>query len=53
MKTIDVRPLVPSDEPELMQQLGQLACSFPSPGLDYEEPSLSLDLRASQPRHGP
>ncbi|WP_416739124.1 LexA family protein [Pseudomonas sp. NFX71] len=43
MKAIDVRPLVPSDEPELMQQLGQLACGFPSPGLDHEEPSLSLD----------
>jgi DNA polymerase V len=43
MKAVDVRPPIPSDEPELMQQLGQLACGFPSPGLDHEEPSLSLD----------
>jgi len=43
MKAVQIRLLVPSQEPELMQQLGQLACGFPSPGLDHEEPSLSLD----------
>lgn len=43
MNAIEIRQLIPSNEPELMQQLGQLACGFPSPGLDHEEPSLSLD----------
>lgn len=43
MNATEIRSLIPSDEPELLQQLGQLACGFPSPGLDYEEPSLSLD----------
>lgn len=43
MHAIQIRPLIPANEPELMQQLGQLACGFPSPGLDHEEPPLSLD----------
>lgn len=43
MQAVQIRPLVPADEPELMQQLGQLPCGFPSPGLDHEEPPLSLD----------
>lgn len=43
MQAIHLRPLIPSQEPELMQQLGQLPCGFPSPGLDHEEPPLSLD----------
>lgn len=43
MYATQIRPLIPANEPELMQQLGQLACGFPSPGLDHEEPALSLD----------
>ena len=43
MQAVQIRPLIPADEPELMQQLGQLPCGFPSPGLDHEEPPLSLD----------
>lgn len=43
MQAINLRPLIPCQEPELMQQLGQLPCGFPSPGLDHEEPPLSLD----------
>ncbi|MNU80710.1 LexA repressor [compost metagenome] len=43
MNAKEIRQLIPSNEPELMQQLGQLACGLPSPGLDHEEPSLSLD----------
>jgi len=43
MYATQIRPLIPADEPELMQQLGQLPCGFPSPGLDHEEPPLSLD----------
>ncbi|MCY1370635.1 LexA repressor [compost metagenome] len=43
MQAVQIRPLIPSDEPELMKQLGQLPCGFPSPGLDHEEPPLSLD----------
>lgn len=43
MQAIDIHPLIPSEEPELMQQLGHLPCGFPSPGLDHEEPPLSLD----------
>lgn len=38
MHSIQIRPLIPSGEPELMKQLGQLPCGFPSPGLDQEEP---------------
>lgn len=43
MQAKEIRPLIPALEPELMQQLGQLACGFPSPGLDHQEPALSLD----------
>lgn len=43
MKAVDIQPLSPASTPELLQQLGQLPCGFPSPGLDYEEPPLSLD----------
>lgn len=43
MRVDEIRPVAPSSNPKLMQQIGQLACGFPSPGLDHEEPPLSLD----------
>ncbi|MFK4132400.1 LexA family protein [Pseudomonas luteola] len=32
-----------SQIPVLLKRLGQASCGFPSPGLDFEEPPLSLD----------
>jgi DNA polymerase V len=43
MKAAQTRPLMPTDEPERLKQLGQLPCGFPSPGLDHEDSPLSLD----------
>lgn len=43
MNVTIVRQIVPNQNPAMLMHLGQTSCGFPSPGLDFEDPPLSLD----------
>lgn len=43
MKATILGAISPNKNPAILKLMGQLSCGFPSPGLDFENPPLSLD----------